>query len=483
MAGILDLIGAAASMAASAASAVANRNNNKTTSSGNRGSSSGGTSSGSSGGYRPLDTSGNDYATMAGVSDIDRAALEAASKSYEEAQAAGDRNAMDAAHRQAETIRAKYGYSGGSDGSQYIPYGTGTPQFSYETAPEYVNRYQDQIDQLTQDILGREPFEYNYLEDPNYQQYAESYTRNGQRAMQDTLGQLAARTGGLASSYATTASQQTYNDYMAALADKVPELRQLAYAMYQDDISGMRSDLDMLTALEQGDYAKYQDLLNQYNNDRNFAYGQYRDTVSDSRYEQEWDYQANRDQISDQRYDNETNYQQAMDRAQLLASIGDFSGYRELGFTDAQIASLESAWRLQNTLSSGGSGGYSGGGGSSVGTSGEETFDERVNRLYMDAYNTENPEAYISNNYKKYGLSSSSDLKKGYKNWYEQNTDNYGELGETSEDLGGAALRMLESFLSNTMTTAQKASAVREALNSGTIKEWEADYLLSAAGL
>ena len=42
------------------------------------------------------------------------------------------------------------------------------------------------------------------------------------------LGQVAARTGGLASSYAGSAAQQTYDGYMSALADKVPELRQLA---------------------------------------------------------------------------------------------------------------------------------------------------------------------------------------------------------------------------------------------------------------
>lgn len=431
MAGIFDLIGAAVSMASQAASSMANRNNSSSSS--NRGSSSSGSSSSnrgsSSGTYRPLDTSGNDYASMVGMSDIDRAALEAASKSYEQAQAAGDRDAMDAAHKQAETIRSRYGYSGGSDGSQYIPYGTGTPQFSYETAPEYVNRYQTQIDELTQDILGRDPFEYNYLEDPNYLQYQEAYTRNGQRAMQDTLGQLAARTGGLASSYANTASQQAYNDYMSALADKVPELRQLAYSMYQDEINGMRTDLEMLTALEQGDYAKYQDLLNQYNNDRNFAYNQYRDNIGDTRYEQEWDYNVGRDQISDQRYDQEWNYQTAMDRAQLLAASGDFSGYKELGFTDAQIANLENAWNLSNRVSGGGgsSGGGSSGGGASTGTDGD--LQDRVYEMFTDAMNSGvDPNVYINNYYRDYGLSSKTGLEDSYASWYESITGGSGNV-------------------------------------------------------
>lgn len=339
------------------------------------------------GGYRPNDVSGNDYAGMAGMSELDRAALEAAGQSYNQAQAAGDQAGMDAAHRQAESIRNQYGYSGGRDGSQYIPSGTPSREFSYESAPEYVSRYQSQIDDLTQEILNREPFQYNYQEDPVYQQYAQSYTRAGQRAMQDVLAQVSARTGGLASSYASTASQQTYDNYMQALADKVPELYQLAYSMYQDEGNQLRANLEMLTALESGDYGRYQDLLAQYNSDRNFSYGQYRDLVGDDRYGLEWRYGVGRDQIADQRYEDETTYNReqdawnrqqyedeteynrALERAQTLAQAGDFSGYKALGYSDSEIASLQNAYNralAAQTLSrSGGASGRSSGSSSS----------------------------------------------------------------------------------------------------------------------
>lgn len=340
------------------------------------------------GGYRPNDVSGNDYAGMAGMSELDRAALEAAGQSYNQAQAAGDQAGMDAAHRQAESIRNQYGYSGGRDGRQYIPSGTPSREFSYESAPEYVSRYQSQIDDLTQEILNREPFQYNYQEDPVYQQYAQSYTRAGQRAMQDVLAQVSARTGGLASSYASTASQQTYDNYMQALADKVPELYQLAYSMYQDEGNQLRANLEMLTALESGDYGRYQDLLAQYNSDRNFSYGQYRDLVGDDRYGLEWRYGVGRDQIADQRYEDETaynreqdawnrqqyedetEYNRALERAQTLAQAGDFSGYRALGYSDQEIANLQNAYNralAAQTLSrsSGSSGRSSGSSGSS----------------------------------------------------------------------------------------------------------------------
>lgn len=360
---------------------------------------SGSASGSGSSGYRPLDSSGNDYASMVGMSDLDKAALDAAGQSWNAANAAGDQAGMDAAHRQAETIRGKYGYSGGSDGSQYLPFGASTKkEFSYSSAPSYTSKYQDQIDELTEAILGRDPFEYNYLEDPNYQQYEESYTRSGKRAMQDTLGQVAARTGGLASSYASTASQQTYDNYMAELADKIPELRQAAYAMYMDELNNQRADLDMLLALEQGDYGRYQDLLGQYNTDRNFAYGQFRDEVGDDRYDLEFNYNAGRDQLEDQRYDDETawnreqyedetEYSRNLEKAQTLAAAGDFSGYLALGYSQEEVDRLQQTYdraQAASRLSSGGGGANSGRGGNSGGSGGDS--DGGNNDIYTRMY-------------------------------------------------------------------------------------------------
>lgn len=320
--------------------------------------------SASGGKYHALDSSGNNYAGLSGMDELSQAALEAAQSSWQSANKAGDQEGMDAAHQQAESIRSKYGYSGGADGSQYLPTGSGTKQaaFSYESAPSYTSRYQNQIDELTSAILNREAFSYDPETDPLYDQYKEQYTREGQRAMQDALGEVSARTGGLASSYATTAAAQANNYYMAQLADKIPELYQLAYSMYMDEGDRLRSDLAMLQGMESGDYGRYQDRLGQYNTDRSFAYGLNRDQVADQRYAQEWNYQVGRDQRSDQRYDreyadsrsdtawekeryaNETAYDQALAKAQTLAAGGNFSGYKALGYTDEEIASLKSAY-------------------------------------------------------------------------------------------------------------------------------------------
>lgn len=334
------------------------------------------------------------------------------------AAAAAGKTTWADAHDYVERIRSNYGYSGDSDGSRYIPLemggggrGNGGGGFSYEAAPTYTSRYQNQIDDLTRQILNREAFSYDPEKDPTYQQYKESYTRSGERAMQDTLGQVSARTGGLASSYAGSAAQQTYDNYMGALADKIPELKQLAYSMYQDEGNTQRANLEMLAALEQGDYAKYADLLAQYNTDRSFDYGVHRDNISDERYNNEWNYSVGRDQIADKRYEDETaynretykdetEYNRALAKAQTLAAGGDFSGYKALGYTDQEIAGLKSAYnKAQASVRSGKSGGTGGKGGdvySQMYNAGVRSYDDAYAWLRAAGYGTTDANRYAN---------------------------------------------------------------------------------------
>lgn len=273
--------------------------------------------------YTPTDNSGTDYAKQAGMSQSDYNALIAEQERYQKAQAAGDKAEMDAAHDAAEALRAKYQYSGGEDGSEYLPWQTENGTFNGGTAPTYTEKYQTQIDELMQQLLNRDPFSYNYLEDPLYQQYRDAYTREGFRAMQDTIGQAAARTGGYLSTAGEVAAQQANNYYMAQLGDKVPELQQLAYKMYLNDLDMDVQNLGLLNGLEGFNYDKYLTQLGQYNTDRNFNYGAYRD------------------QIGDARYDSETEYERAAARAKLLAAAGDYSGYKALGYSDEDIAIMQ----------------------------------------------------------------------------------------------------------------------------------------------
>lgn len=96
------------------------------------------------------------------------------------------------------------------------------------------NPYQGYQD-FSYDPFSYQEFSYDYKTDPLYQMYAEQYTRRGQQSMDDTMSQVAARTGGVASSYAQAAAQSEYNSYMADLAAKIPELQQIARKMYDTD--------------------------------------------------------------------------------------------------------------------------------------------------------------------------------------------------------------------------------------------------------
>lgn len=112
---------------------------------------------------------------------------------------------------------------------------------------------------LLNEVNNYKAFSYDKDTDPLYKQYADSYTRSGQRAMNDVMGQLAARTGGMASSYAGAMAQQTYDQYMADLANKVPELQQLAYSMYMDDYNKLLGRYDRGYQRYAEDYNRYMD--------------------------------------------------------------------------------------------------------------------------------------------------------------------------------------------------------------------------------
>lgn len=263
------------------------------------------------------------YRDQVAMNDADRAALDQWGAAWNSATTQAEK---DAAHRAAEEIRAKYGYSGGADGSDYISTPVATqPGFSFSSAPSHSDPYSERIDAMLNDILNRDKFSYNAQDDELFKQYQDQYAREGKRAMQDTLGQVAARTGGMASSYAVAAAQQQNNYYMQQLSDKIPELYQLAYQMYLDDIDLQVQDLGLLQGASDTAYNRYRDTMSDWRDDRDFAYGQYRDDVTDGQWQssfdrgvfesdRDYDYGVGRDKIEDGRYDEKWVYQQAQDK-------------------------------------------------------------------------------------------------------------------------------------------------------------------------
>jgi hypothetical protein len=309
-------------------------------------------------------------------------------EAYNKAYAEGDKAGQQAAHDAAERIREKYDYSGGTSGSDYIKLGTGARPAKADTSwldklgdSNYNYDQSGKISAKLDALLNRTPFSYDAVSDPLYQQYRKQYTREADRSAEDVLGKAAVMTGGMPSTAAVAASQQASDYQMSQMTDKIPELQQLAYSMYQDKLSGDRADLNTLIGLEDNNY-------NRWLADRNYLYQLARDQVGDQQtadalaYQKQQDklnynYQKERDAIDDARYNAEWQYklQQA-----------------------AQQAARRNT-RVSTTPTGGGEADYDG--------------------LFAAAQASGYPKSFISNNYKKYGFSSSSSLYDDYESWLE----------------------------------------------------------------
>lgn len=130
--------------------------------------------------------------------------------------------------------------------------------FSKITA-EYEGKYDQQLADLYNQITQRKPFEYNSEDDMLYQQYVDRYTKGGKLAMEDTMGQAAALTGGYGNSYAQRVGQQTYDEYMTGLNDQAATLMQQAYQRYMDEGDQLTKQYSMLGQLAADDYSKWAD--------------------------------------------------------------------------------------------------------------------------------------------------------------------------------------------------------------------------------
>ena len=75
---------------------------------------------------------------------------------------------------------------------------------------EYVFSRKQDLDSARDAWQDRDPFQYNAADDGMYQQMVDRYIQQGKMAMQDTVGQAAAMTGGYGNTWAQNAGQQAY---------------------------------------------------------------------------------------------------------------------------------------------------------------------------------------------------------------------------------------------------------------------------------
>lgn len=227
----------------------------------------------------------------------------------------------------------------------------------------YKSKYGDRIESVLSQLENMGPFSYDAMSDPNYQAFAKSYGIMGDRAMADTLGEVAAMTGGMPSSYAVTAASQAKQQWDQRLTDMIPELYNAAYARYMNDYQMMADELGRLQSLENENRA-------QWESDRAYGNQILQQNTANDQWNQSFGAQNNQWQQSFDFEKSQAEKNDALTRAETLASYGDFSGYKALGYSDEQIKNMKNTYDAAQRLAQissyqGRSGGSSSGGSSS----------------------------------------------------------------------------------------------------------------------
>lgn len=145
---------------------------------------------------------------------------------------------------------------------------------------DYTSGFEARLQKLYDQIAGREAFSYDPEEDEMYKRYARLYAAQGAAAMEDTMGQAAALTGGYGSSYAQAVGQQAYDRYLGELASLVPELRQAALAEYTQEGKALTDRYGLLRQQESAAYDRWQDTVAQWQKALAQAQSEYDDTAA-----------------------------------------------------------------------------------------------------------------------------------------------------------------------------------------------------------
>lgn len=189
---------------------------------------------------------------------------------------------------------------------------------------KYQSAYEGTINSLLEIIRNQKPFDvksdanYNAL----YDQYAERYKAQAQRAMNDAMASANAQTGGYASTYGQAVGQQAYDNTMQGMNDNNLNLLNLAYQMYTDNQVNDYKKLNAYQSQDNTMYDRYRDDVADWQTDRNYNSNQYWNSFQQDRsgYDTDRSFGYGVDQDELNRDDNQ--YQNAISQATELAKAG-----------------------------------------------------------------------------------------------------------------------------------------------------------------
>lgn len=133
--------------------------------------------------------------------------------------------------------------------------GVSTPESIYGNTKKYLS----DIENAIKSLYNQSSFSYDPDDDPVYMAYRNKYILEGNRAVQDTMANYSALTGGYANSAAVTAGALANQYYSQQLTDKIPELAKQAYARYNDDRQANISLIDKMISAYNSAYNNLSD--------------------------------------------------------------------------------------------------------------------------------------------------------------------------------------------------------------------------------
>lgn len=218
--------------------------------------------------------------------------------------------------------------------------------------PAYEDRYGQQLRELYDQIASRPQFSYNAADDALYQGYKNSFAQQGQLAMQHTMGQAAALTGGYGSSYAQSVGQQQYGAYLQKLNEVFPETYAMAYRQYLNEGDALREQYDLTAAARDLEYSRYLDQLNAYYDELGYltdeadkAYDR-GVAAEETAYEREQDAQSRRDQ----------HFARLVDMMLTMGYVPDGAEMEAAGMTDKEMNAYLYYYNTTHGVGGGGGG-------------------------------------------------------------------------------------------------------------------------------
>lgn len=270
------------------------------------------------------------------VNSADKQKIAALGEQWQAAQKAGNQGGMNEAHKQAELIRKKYGYSGGGDGSGFKIVGNNTVLPEAKDQSESINKIYDAQQKAKTDAL-KAAYDQN-MADYDAQAAKIPQTYNEARRQVSTQADI---------------SRANLNEQMAGSGINVGAGSQLALSQQNSRNAAMgkvsSAEADALSALEaqrQKVKTAYQNAVAQAISENDAARAKALYTEA-----QRVDNSIVNTAVKQLSVDTtlaENDRSRLEQQAATLAKYGDFSGYAALGYSQDQIDAMQKVWGAQN---------------------------------------------------------------------------------------------------------------------------------------